>query len=79
MILDPFPYTDPGGRVILSAWLTNHRIHFKIEDTAPGVDEKRQARLFDRFYRAEGSRNRSQGGAGLGLAICRNIYCGASG
>ncbi len=46
-------YTDPGGRVILSAWQTNHRIHFKIEDTAPGVDEKMSARLFDRFYRAE--------------------------
>ncbi|WP_232278933.1 ATP-binding protein [Geotalea uraniireducens] len=31
------------------------------------------ARLFDRLYRVEGSRNRTSSGAGLGLAICKNI------
>jgi two-component system sensor histidine kinase BaeS len=31
------------------------------------------AHLFDRFYRVENSRNRATGGAGLGLAISRNI------
>jgi len=29
--------------------------------------------LFERLYRVESSRNRTTGGAGLGLAICRNI------
>ncbi|HEY6839136.1 MAG TPA: ATP-binding protein, partial [Geobacteraceae bacterium] len=31
------------------------------------------AKLFERLYRVEGSRSRETGGAGLGLAICRNI------
>jgi two-component system sensor histidine kinase BaeS len=47
------------------------RIDF--EDSAPGVPPELLPRLFERFYRVEGSRNRAHGGAGLGLAICRNI------
>ncbi len=66
-------YTDPGGEIRVSAWQTNQQVHFNIEDSAPGVDEERLSHLFDRFYRAEGSRNRAIAGAGLGLAICRNI------
>jgi two-component system sensor histidine kinase BaeS len=42
-------------------------------DSAPGVSDEQLARLFERFYRAEGSRNRASGGSGLGLAICQNI------
>ena len=66
-------YTDAGGVIKLSAWQDNDQAFLRIEDTAPSVNEEVLARLFDRFYRAEGSRNRATGGAGLGLAICRNI------
>jgi two-component system sensor histidine kinase BaeS len=66
-------YTDPGGKIRLCAWQTKGNIHFKIEDSPPGVDEELLPHLFDRFYRTESSRNRAAGGAGLGLAICRNI------
>ena len=44
-----------------------------IMDSEPGVTKEEYKKLFDRLYRMEGSRNRSSGGAGLGLAICRNI------
>ena len=66
-------YTDAGGRIRLTAWQTARQVWFKIEDSAPGVDGETLERLFDRFYRAEGSRARVSGGAGLGLAICSNI------
>jgi two-component system sensor histidine kinase BaeS len=66
-------YTDPGGEIRLSAWQTARRVWLKIEDSAPGVDGETLSRLFDRFYRAETSRARVSGGAGLGLAICSNI------
>ncbi len=66
-------YTDHGGEIRISAWQTESQVHFKIEDSAPGVDAETMSRLFDRFYRIEGSRNRATAGAGLGLAICRNI------
>lgn len=43
------------------------------EDSAPGLDKAQYEAVFQRFYRAESSRNRSSGGSGLGLAICENI------
>lgn len=72
-------YTDPGGEILISAWQTSRQVHFKIEDSAPGVDEEVLPHLFDRFYRTEGSRNRALAGAGLGLAICRNIVAAHQG
>lgn len=42
-------------------------------DSAPGVPHSELKLLFERLYRVESSRNRLTGGAGLGLAICRNI------
>tara|TARA_Y100001968_G_C19236326_1_gene657092 strand:- start:197 stop:469 length:273 start_codon:yes stop_codon:yes gene_type:complete len=44
-----------------------------IEDTGPGVLPVNINKLFDRLYRTDAARNRQNGGAGLGLAICKNI------
>lgn len=66
-------YTDPGGVVKVSCKKAGEWVKVAIEDTAPGVREEQLPKLFDRFYRAEPSRNRATGGSGLGLAISRNI------
>ncbi len=66
-------YTDRGGRVVAKLRGVEGGVEAVIEDSAPGVAEDKHARLFERFYRVEGSRNRASGGSGLGLAICRNI------
>lgn len=66
-------YTDNGGQLFITVSRDADRILFSFQDSAPGVSEQELPRLFDRFYRIESSRNRSHGGAGLGLAICRNI------
>ena len=44
-----------------------------IEDEGPGIPEGELARVFEPFYRIEGSRSRDTGGVGLGLAIARSI------
>ena len=48
-------------------------IHLTFEDGAPGVAEREQAHLFERFRRVDAHRNRASGGAGLGLAIVERI------
>lgn len=66
-------YTDEEGKVAIRKECCGTQATIDIEDSAPGVPESELERLFDRLYRVETSRNRAAGGAGLGLAICRNI------
>jgi signal transduction histidine kinase len=51
----------------------------EIEDTGPGIDDEALPYIFDRFYRAEQSRNLETGGSGLGLAIVKQIIEGHGG
>jgi two-component system sensor histidine kinase BaeS len=66
-------YTDPGGELAVRLVCHDNRAVIDLQDSAPGVPENELDMLFDRLYRAEASRSRESGGAGLGLAICRNI------
>jgi two-component system sensor histidine kinase BaeS len=66
-------YTDAGGRLEIAASRRDGLLTLDFCDTAPAVPEDALPQLFERFYRVEASRNRALGGAGLGLAICRNI------
>lgn len=66
-------YTDSGGQVLIRTALDVQNIVLEFADSGPGVTDEQLARLCERFYRTEGSRNRASGGSGLGLAICANI------
>ncbi len=66
-------YTSAPGRVRIGARRVEHDVLVDVEDSAPGVPVDAHAHLFDRLFRVESSRSREYGGAGLGLAICRNI------
>jgi len=72
-------YTDHGGRLLISAKQNGRRLILDFADSGPGVSDEQLARLCERFYRTEGSRNRASGGSGLGLAICMNIVAAHSG
>jgi signal transduction histidine kinase len=49
------------------------RVGIAVRDNGPGVAESDLPKIFDRFWRGEKSRARSEGGAGLGLAIARQL------
>lgn len=63
-------FTDPGGRIELSAEAGDGEVTFRISDTGPGIPEHLRTRLFERF--SQGRRGDYRG-AGLGLPIARGI------
>lgn len=66
-------YTDVGGTLRLQARREGRQMLIDLHDSAPGVGAEQLPRLFERFFRAEASRSRRSGGAGLGLSICQRI------
>ncbi|MGQ3054344.1 MAG: ATP-binding protein, partial [Roseateles sp.] len=66
-------YTEAGGALRISARREGAHAVIDVQDSAPGVTPEQLPRLFERFFRAEASRSRRSGGAGLGLSICQRI------
>ena len=67
-------YNNEGGSVHAKLKPAgDDKLELTISDTGIGIPKDKQGRVFERFYRAEESRNKSTGGSGLGLAICKHI------
>ncbi|MDH5778653.1 MAG: ATP-binding protein, partial [Gammaproteobacteria bacterium] len=48
-------------------------VHFKIEDTGPGMEQKQQDKIFEPFYQVGGTQSSNQSGTGLGTTISANL------
>jgi signal transduction histidine kinase len=70
-------YTPPGGQLVCEARLDpsgpKRAVVFRIADSGPGIAPADLPHVFERFYRADRSRQRDANGSGLGLAIARSI------
>ncbi len=66
-------HAGPEGRVELSAVARGSLLALRVDDDGPGIPEAERERVFDRFHRVGGARDRGSGGGGLGLAIARSI------
>jgi signal transduction histidine kinase len=65
--------TSAGGSVRVLLTPEEERVRVTVADTGVGIAPEDLPHVFDRFYRADKSRDRATGGAGLGLAIARQI------
>jgi signal transduction histidine kinase len=66
-------YSNDGGTIRIEALAGKENIRVEIANTGKGIPEPDLPRVFDPFYRGDADRSRDNGGAGLGLAIAREI------
>ena len=66
-------YTEPGGTVRVLVAQRDRESTIEISDTGIGIAGEELPHIFERFWRSERSRARKTGGAGIGLAIVREL------
>jgi signal transduction histidine kinase len=72
-------YTPSGGTVTVRAERRPADLLVSIENSGEGIPAEDLDRVFERFYRVEKSRDRARGGAGIGLAIVKQLVESAGG
>ncbi len=66
-------YTPEGGEITLSARADASTVKLQVQDNGTGIAPEDLPLVFDRFYRADESRQRNGTESGLGLAIAKSI------
>ncbi|MFB2555352.1 sensor histidine kinase [Herbiconiux liangxiaofengii] len=73
LLTNAIKYNVENGRVSVAATLADDAVDLAVSDTGIGLSELEQSKLFDRYFRAEGVRQSTIHGSGLGLTISRDI------
>jgi len=79
LLSNALKYTNDGGKVEVVIEDKENSIIIKVKDNGCGISKEDLPYIFERFYRADKSRNRLTGGAGIGLAIVKAIITAHNG
>jgi signal transduction histidine kinase len=79
LLINALRHTPPKGKIETEVEAFEDRVEFRVRDTGPGIDRKRQSRIFDKFNPHYDLRVARTGGAGVGLAIAREIVAAHGG
>lgn len=79
LLSNALTHTPEKGRVQVTAVPLSDAVQITVQDSGPGIPPEHLPYIFDRFYRADPSRNRATGGSGLGLAIAKTLIEGQNG
>ncbi|WP_430811818.1 MULTISPECIES: ATP-binding protein [unclassified Carboxylicivirga] len=80
LVSNAVKFTEQGQVTINYALEENNIMVLKVEDTGPGISQKDQKVIFDRFRQGDESSNKKHGGTGLGLSISKSLaelMCGS--
>ncbi len=72
-VTNAIKYAPNSGEVILAAALEDKEVVISVQDHGPGISEKDQLRLFEKFHRIKTRANERTKGTGLGLALVKSI------
>ncbi|MDR0880065.1 MAG: HAMP domain-containing histidine kinase [Clostridioides sp.] len=86
LIHNAIKFSNYGGKIRIRLWRIdsakktnshkveeNKKIHLEISDEGVGISDEDRVHVFERFYKADKSRDRSLGGSGLGLSLVKKI------
>ncbi|WP_312364013.1 envelope stress sensor histidine kinase HitS [Bacillus sp. (in: firmicutes)] len=73
LIHNSIKFTPNGGTITIQLKEYKKVVEVRIRDSGIGISKEQKQHIFERFYKADSSRNRAYGGSGLGLAIVKKV------
>lgn len=73
LIKNAINVSAPGSKVMVNAFEMNNKKYVQVADQGPGISKENIKKITEPFYRVDKVRSRKNGGAGLGLSICKSI------
>lgn len=73
LIKNAINVSNPGSKIMINAFEMNNKKYIQVADQGPGISKEDIKKITEPFYRVDKVRSRKNGGAGLGLSICKSI------